>query len=238
MSTELTSPRHPEWLLTIDDELSGMARRLCVITSESNSLQETLSEIATIYSNVAYIFVYLEGNERHLDYGPLLRHRDTFFKNPGLYASILHLMSRLNCPAPEAEEVRRTWMAWFQERAQAKDQDIDEKLEEVQQSAKHVLYKIQEDQAKLLERLGVNTGIASPSAVFYRIVSDTKNWTRDASLPRLGTSSETAGQMSWPTSWTRLSKFADCRPKRRGSTLFWNKRLSGAVFPNPMRMRS
>jgi oligopeptidase A len=149
-----------------------MEHRLDVIIAESNPRQEILFEIAIIYSNVASIFVYLEGNETHLDYGSLLRHRDKFFKNPGLYASILWFMSRLNCPDPEAERVRQIWMAWFQERAQAKDQDMDEKLEQARQSAKHVLYRAQADQAKLLERLGVNTGTVNPSTVFYRIVSD------------------------------------------------------------------
>jgi oligopeptidase A len=174
MSTELTSPGQQECLLTIGDELSRMARRLREIISETKPLQEFSSEIAAIYSNVAYIFVYLEGNERHLDYESLLRQRDKFFNDHELFVSVLRLMSGLNCPDPEREEDRRTWMAWFQERVQTSGQDADEKLEEAQQSAKHILHGIQEDQAKLLDRLGVNAGVASPSAVFYRILSETK----------------------------------------------------------------
>jgi oligopeptidase A len=174
MSAESTTSRRQECLSTIDDELTEMARRLRVIIAESNPPPDSLSEIATIYSNVAHIFVYLEGNERHLDYEPLLRHRDGFFADRELCASAFNTLSRLACLPPEAEDTRQIWMAWFRERAQAPGLDVAEKLEGLQQSAKQVLHGIQEDQAKLLERLGVSTGTASPATVFYRIVSETK----------------------------------------------------------------
>lgn len=174
MPAELTSLRRPNCLLIMDDELSRMARRLDVIIALSNPRKESLIEITRIYSNVAYIFVYLEGNERHLEYEPLLEQRDKFFRNPELYASLSRLMSKLNCSDPEAEEVRRNWLGWFQERALATDQDLDETLEEIQQLGNQILGRVQEDQAKLLKRLGVNLGIANPDAVFYRIVSETK----------------------------------------------------------------
>jgi oligopeptidase A len=172
MSVESTSLRGEECLSAINNELTEMARRLRVIISESHPPQDSLSEIATIYSNVAYIFVYLEGNERHLDYRLLLRHRDKFFADRELHADAIHMLSRLTCQDPETEDSRRILMAWFRERAQAQSLDAAEKLEGLQQSAKHILYRIQEDQAKLLERLGLNTGSASPSAVFYRVVSE------------------------------------------------------------------
>jgi oligopeptidase A len=174
MSVELNSLKHPESLAAIKDELSEMARRLHIIISEPNPSQEILSEIVTIYSNVAHIFVYLEGNESHLDYELLLPQRNEFFKNLELYVRAYNLISRLYNLDSESEKVRQTWMIWFQEQSQAKVQTIDEKLEDDQQSAKHILYRTQENQAELLERLGVNTGIASPSTVFYQIVSNTK----------------------------------------------------------------
>src|SRR5438067_125976 len=106
MSVGSFTPQDYESLAETGEALSGMMSRLQAIISGSSLSQDTFVEIASIYNNVAYIFLYLESNAAHVDYSRLLPWRDAFYADPGLDARILELLTGLRCPDPDAEESR------------------------------------------------------------------------------------------------------------------------------------
>ena len=175
MSAETILSEYPECLKEIDEELCTMTRRLQELISMPSPTQDVLREVAIIYSNVAHIFVYLEGNHRYLSYEPLMRHREAFFNNREQEEKMLKLLSSLHCPDPQADADRRTWVIWFRERLYSSDPSVDQRIESFYVAAKRVLHEIDENQAAFLRRLGVRTGRTNAAAVFYRTVSVTRN---------------------------------------------------------------
>ena len=151
MPVEL-SPALPACIQAIEDELAAMACHLRSIISEPASMQDTLAEIVMIYCNVAYIFVYLEGHQSHLNFSLLMRHRAEIFGNRDQNKKMLDLLSGMSFRDPNAELVRRRWMEWFYERIQSIDSDVDRQIEDLHAAAKSLIQDVDADRTALLHR--------------------------------------------------------------------------------------
>jgi oligopeptidase A len=175
MSDEPALLAYSACLKEIDEELCSMSRRLQELISLPIPTPDAPKEIAIIYSNVVHIFVYLEGNHRHLSYEPLMRHREEFFNNREQDEKVLKLLSSLHCSDPQFDADRHRWVIWFRERLYSSDSSVDQQSESLYAAAQRVLHEIDENQAALLQRLGVRTGRTNAATVFYRTVSITES---------------------------------------------------------------
>jgi oligopeptidase A len=162
-------------LQEIDETLAGMMNRLRAITNEPRLTQDTFVEVCSIYNNVSYIFLYLESNEAHVHYDWLLPWRQDFHSNPTLDKRLLELLLELSCSDPEAEDARHAYIKHLRVKLEGSEPDADEALAGLKSEAKAVLQHIQEDQLRILERLGANVESARPQATFYKLVSGTES---------------------------------------------------------------
>ncbi len=186
-----------ESVVDTDDALNGMMLRLRQILDNSSLTQDMFVEIAAIYNNVAYVFLYLESNEVHVDYQSVLPWRDAFYKNPALDARILEAIVPLRCADADAEESRRAYVAHLEDKLRSPDSAADEALHALQSEAKNTLADTEKQQRDLLARLGVPTVAGRSAATFYKVVSNTASvatrtrlnqaWTRlrDRNVPAL-----------------------------------------------------
>ena len=162
-----------ESLVDTDEALEGMMRRLQEILDGPSLTQDTFVEIAAIYNNVAYIFLYLESNEVHVDYHRVLPWRDAFYKNPDLDARIVDSIASLRCEDADVEESRQAYVSHLREKLRAPEPAVDEALERLQSEVKAVLAATQQEHHDLLVRLGIPTGAGRSAATFYKVVSTT-----------------------------------------------------------------
>ncbi|RKN38371.1 M3 family metallopeptidase [Streptomyces hoynatensis] len=184
MPAEAIAPPDRASVTAMDESLHGMMTRLRAILDEPALTQETLVEIVSIFNNVAYVFLYLEANERHVNYERLLPWRDRFHKDPELDAGLARLLGDLRCEDAEAEDSRRRLLEQLRNKNRAKDPESEERMAELLAEAKGILGAVQQDQLALLNRLGVRVPGAAPSAVFYRLAAGTADPARRAKLAR------------------------------------------------------
>jgi oligopeptidase A len=183
MSVETIAAPDRASVTAMDESLRGMMARLRAILAGPALTQDSLVEIISIYNNVAYVFLYLEANERHVRYDRLLPWRDRFYADPELDGRLAGLLEDLSCADPEAEDSRVRLLKQLRGKAQAPDPAAGERMAGLLAEAKGVLGQIQHDQLKLLGRLGVDGG-TSPSAVFYRLASSMTDTARRSKLTR------------------------------------------------------
>lgn len=162
-----------ESLVDTDDALNGMMLRLQQILDNSSLTQDAFVEIAAIYNNVAYVFLYLESNEMHIDYRSVLPWRDAFYKNTALDRRILDAIAQLRCADADAEESRRAYVAYLEDKLRRPDAAAEEAIDALQSEAKNTLTDTERQQRELLARLGVSTAAGRSAATFYKVVSKT-----------------------------------------------------------------
>jgi len=159
-----------------------MMTRLLAITARAPLTEEAFVEIASIYNNVAYIFLYLESNEAHVNYDELRPLREAFYKDSELDAKLLKLILELQCTDPDVEESRQCYVRHLREKANADDPLANKIFDDLQAAAKAVLREIQSDQRQLLKRLGVHAGQRNPAVEFYTLASRTESAVTRAKL--------------------------------------------------------
>lgn len=176
-------PPRPRFLAAIDDELRTRNDRLREIVDTADPSAGTLNEVMSIYSDVAFLAAYLEGNRPYVDDTALLHWRDAFFADRSLLTSLAELLSAEPDAlggdpgvGREGGEVRSAFVAWLHDQAEACDRPADQELAQLEATAQQTLVQLRLDQADLLERLGLRGGGAvSPAAIFYRSVSATED---------------------------------------------------------------
>ncbi|MEV8327645.1 M3 family metallopeptidase [Kitasatospora sp. NPDC056731] len=175
MTTDQALNPRTETLATMQESLAGMMARLQALVGWPALGQDDLVEIIAVYNNVAYLFLYLESNERHIDFQPLLHWRDAFYDDPALDAALKDRLQHLRCSDPEAEESRLLFLAKLEEKQDETRRSGQKRLDALNAGAKSLISRIGQDQRGLLRRLGIDQENASPQAVFYRIVSATED---------------------------------------------------------------
>ncbi|MBC6446010.1 M3 family metallopeptidase [Actinokineospora xionganensis] len=173
MSSDVVDAPERESLEALEADLAAMMARLRDIMADGLT-EEGLVEVTAIYNNVAYIFLYLEANEEHVQYDRLLPWRDAFHRDEDLDRRMLALLTELVCADPEAEESRLAYIRQLQDKATQPDSEHERRIEELLAQAKGTLTDLRSAQSALLARLGL-PDVASPTAAFYRLISDTPN---------------------------------------------------------------
>lgn len=167
----LTVPDY-ESLDQTDEALAAMMARLRAIIDGGELREDAFVEICAIYNNVAYIFLYLESNEAHINYERVLPWRAAFYRDSDLDAALLGRLRALRCADADADEARSAYMTHLQQKLNVPELLGGESHEQLLAEAKDVLVGVRHDAATLLERLG-HPGGANPSATFYKLVSST-----------------------------------------------------------------
>lgn len=135
---------------------------------------QTFAEIAAIYDNVAYIYLYLEANKAHVNYDSIRHWRNAYYSDEELNELLRDSLTRFECESPLLEESRQAYLTFLnahkpQESAEASTSSklLDEAI--------HSVTSAQEDKRKLLNRLGIEDSQGNPDTTFYRLLSGTDN---------------------------------------------------------------
>ncbi|ORT50884.1 hypothetical protein KBI5_12535 [Frankia sp. KB5] len=173
----MTFDRIGEWdqesLADTECHLHSMMERLRAILAMPTLTAAIFVEIAAIYNNVAYIFLYLESNEAHVRYDELLPWRAAFFDDADLTEALVRSIEGFRCDDLSLEASRQNYLAHLR-RPSRHDNLIAARAAELQTAAKAVLQDIRTDQTALLRSLGIDPGSGDPVATFYRLSSRTE----------------------------------------------------------------
>ncbi|MBM7771680.1 oligopeptidase A [Actinokineospora baliensis] len=203
MRLDTLTPLDQETLAETRAILRGMRDRLGEILAAPELTEDTFVEVAAIYDNAAYVFLYLESNEEHVDHSALLPFRQAFFGDEELDRRLLDLCGRLRCADPEVAVCLDAYVRHLTERLAA-DHDRAAELDQLQQRAKEIVSAGQRDQLALLSRLGVEPGTGTPETASYALISATPDAARRSKLSaamtalrdkRLGDLVETVDQL-------------------------------------------
>ncbi|MFE0421350.1 M3 family metallopeptidase [Streptomyces sp. NPDC058953] len=181
MEVEALTSLNQSGLAETQKILEGAKKRLGEILDERRLTEESFVELAAIYNNVAYVFLYLESNEQHIDYQWLLPYRDAFFKDPGLDGTLLALCERLHCEDSAIDECRRAYVEHLSVKITADHVGAAE-LEQLQEQAKSIVEAGRRDQLTFLSRLGINTDAGTADTIGYTVISATPDATRRSKL--------------------------------------------------------
>jgi oligopeptidase A len=168
MTTAVTAPDRAS-LSSMDERLSAMMVRTKAILADAPLTEDTLVEITSIYNNVAYVFLYLEANERYVNFDRLLPWRAAFHQDPELDRALLARLVALRCTDPEAERSRLDWVNQLRAKEHEPDTESADRMAGLVGAAKDTLAALADDQAALLAKLGVEVGAVNPPAVFYKM---------------------------------------------------------------------
>lgn len=182
MSVDLTVPDY-ESLDQTDAALDGMMARLRTLLGADALSEDAFVEICAIYNNVAYVFLYLESNEAHVNYERVLPWRDAFHHDTELDARLLDRLQALHCTHADTEEARTAYVTHLREKLATSDVTDDGLHEQLVAEAKTVLDASRRDAAALLARLG-SKGKANPQATFYKLVAANGNAATRTKLSR------------------------------------------------------
>jgi oligopeptidase A len=166
-----------------DTALDAMMARLRTLLDAEALTEDAFVEICAIYNNVAYVFLYLESNEAHVNYERVLPWRDAFYRDTTLDAALLDRLLALRCEHADTEEARTAYIGHLHGKLAVPDRTSDAVREQLLTEAKEVLDEIRHDGAALLRRLG-STSQANPYATFYKLVSSTDNAATRTKLSR------------------------------------------------------
>lgn len=182
MSVNLAVPDY-ESLDQTDAALDAMMARLRTLLETDALSEDAFVEICAMYNNVAYVFLYLESNEAHINYERVLPWRDAFYHDPELDSALLARLLPLQCMHAEAEEARQAYVTHLRAKLTAPDVTDDGLHEQLLAEAKTILDASRADGAALLARLG-SKGRANPYATFYKLVAATDNAATRTKLSR------------------------------------------------------
>lgn len=185
MPVDLPAVPDYESLDQTDAALDAMMTRLRALLDQDALSEDAFVEVCAIHNNVAYIFLYLESNEAHVNYERLLPWRDKFHRDPEVDAALLDRLLTLRCVHADTEEARTAYVAHLRAKLAAAPEDSDDDVHErLLGEAKDILDGIRHDGAMLLQRIG-STSRANPSATFYKLVSSTNSAATRTKLSRV-----------------------------------------------------
>jgi len=170
MSVDVIVARPQPRLAELDAELGVMMARLKMLAEGPQLEEQDLTEIAAIYNNVSYLFLYLESNAAHVSFDCLQPWKGAFYSDATLDAKMLRGLEALRCSDAEAEAARLAYVRYFSEKLSGNDAETVGALEAVRSQAAAIGRQIRAEQAKLLHRLGIYTPDAQPETTFYNLI--------------------------------------------------------------------
>ncbi|MEU1513196.1 M3 family metallopeptidase [Streptomyces sp. NPDC005811] len=157
----------------IDAELAAMMQRLSALLAAPPLTDAGFVELAAIFDNVAYVFLYLESNAVHVDYRRVLPWRDRFFRDRDLDDRLRSALLGLRCTDPDIEQARRAYLDRLVQRGDDTQDNSDAELERLNDKAKALLADAENRHGELARRLRVGRPGRRVWPAYYRLLSQT-----------------------------------------------------------------
>jgi oligopeptidase A len=157
-------------------DLAAMRVRLNEILATRPFEDHHFVEIAAIFNNVSYMFLYLESNSIHIDFDALLPWKDRFFNDERLDDQLLAALSGLCCAEGDLERSREAYVDVLRAKRHAEPDPSTEAIANGLLRAKEIVGGIAADVATFLKSLNVSYVGSRPDAAFYALASRTSNW--------------------------------------------------------------
>ncbi|MGH3816700.1 MAG: M3 family metallopeptidase [Pseudonocardiaceae bacterium] len=169
-------PAYRANLATVEGDLAAAAARLRALVAPQAGppTAATVRELALLHANVAHTFASLEGSQRFVDYQHLMHWQGAFFDDPVQVAATERALDAAEPFAdPDAEDLRRTWRAWFGERSALSA--ARRRQTELEAGMRGVLRQLDAHQLAFVQRLGIDTSGAGPSVLLAATASRIAN---------------------------------------------------------------
>lgn len=156
-----------------------------------------LPALVTAYGNLARLFGYAENNERYIDGNILSPFRRLLGRDTNLDRLLHGIFLHESASSAMVPREALIWTQWFARRIRGTTRANEEELDECRSAARNILVEIGQDQAALLQRLGITGGSVAPYTAFYLLMARTAdastrtklaqawNSRRDARTPQL-----------------------------------------------------
>lgn len=167
--------RHPT-IQAIEAELSSMWRRLHDVLAAPSFEDRHFVEIAAIFNNVSYLFLYLESNSSHIEFEHLLPWRDRFFSDPCLDVELLRALDGLSCGEADVERSREAYTEFLREKLSPEQESRgdEEAIGRGVFRAKAALESSAQAVSSFLQSLNITVAGPRPDATFFALASRTE----------------------------------------------------------------
>lgn len=156
-----------------DAQLGAMMQRLNALLGRSPLTDAGFVEVAAIFDNVAYIYLYLESNSVHIDYRRLLPWRDRFFHDQELDDRLRYALLGLRCADPDVERSRQAYLTRLAKRGNDAQDDARAELECLNDKAKTLLTAAETRHGELAGRLRIGRPGKRAWPAYYQLMSQT-----------------------------------------------------------------
>jgi len=131
--------------------------------------------VLTLLSNVAHIFVYLSGNQRHLGRDDLGAQRVVWRDGAPLWREALRWLRSCDSSDDDIESARWEWIAQLDAQIAADDAGFVAEVAHQRGMLAARLDAVSTQRSALLERLGANDVDAGADALFFRLIGSTRD---------------------------------------------------------------
>lgn len=173
MSVELLSQGTQLRLAEIEADLSAAMTRVRAVADAGALNQAELGELAGIYNNLAYLFLYLDSNAAHVDWRALAPWKRAFYSDEALIGALHRCLAQSKFEDAQADRVRTSYLEFFRELAHGDDRERDVR-DELSVRAQNCRVELRSDQERLLARLGARVR-GAPEATFYNLIASTES---------------------------------------------------------------
>ncbi|WP_410676922.1 M3 family metallopeptidase [Amycolatopsis sp. cmx-4-68] len=160
-------------LADTDAQLATMMQRMRALLAGPSLTESGFVELAAIFDNVAYVFLYLESNAVHVDYRRVLPWRDRFFRDRDLQDQLRSALIKLRCDDSDVERARQAYLEFLAKRGDDTQRRARAELERLNEKAKALLAAAEIRHSELARRLGVGSAGRRAWPAYYRLISQT-----------------------------------------------------------------
>ncbi|MFI6080792.1 M3 family metallopeptidase [Streptomyces sp. NPDC051217] len=150
--------------------LDGMLRRLRSVLKRPEPGEDDLVEIMSIYNDLGFVCLFLEGSGDTAGLARLSSLRWSFNEDPGLRSRLLEFVTKLSCVDPGVESARQEYVRLCQDPRDS-ERTSGRPVVEALAELRAALGKSRDLQSDLLKRLSVDAGSEPPAAVFGQLIS-------------------------------------------------------------------
>jgi oligopeptidase A len=231
MTVEVLSQGIQPRLAEIDADLSVAMQRVCAVAESVVLTKDGLCDLAGIYNNLAYLFLYLASNAAHVDWRSLEHWKYSFYSDDVLVEKLERILAQSRLEDVEADRVRKSYLEFFRRLRHRDDGERDER-HDLLERARDCRAALRTDQEQFLARLGTRVR-GTPEAAFYNLISLTETAATREKLATAWTQIRDHRSPALETVADELVGYRRERSRRRGFTsaleeTLRRSRLSGA----------
>jgi len=182
MSVEVLSQGTQLRLAEIDADLAAAMERVRDVADSGVLTEDEVGDLAGIYNNLAYLFLYLDSNAAHVHWRSLDRWKDAFYSDAALVAALVLSLAHSRFENVQADRVRKSYLEFFRGLAHRDGGDRDAR-HDLSVRAEECRSALRADQEQLLIRLGARVQ-GAPEATFYNLISSTESATTREKLAK------------------------------------------------------